>query len=163
MENRKIILLLILSIFIIGMVLAPASASHTFKKGKYKVTVSDNTYKKIKQGKKGLTKKVGYKKVTEWTTKKVKTYESWVDNDGNLIKSKSWNPYNKVGYKAKYVKSVWKYYNDGDICWEYYKVPKTVKKPLYLHAFGIFTGDLEHPHFTGKCNVWLDTCKFIAM
>ena len=40
-----------------------ASASHTFHKGKYKVTVSDKTYNKIKKGKKILIKKVGTKKL----------------------------------------------------------------------------------------------------
>ena len=71
--------------------------------------------------------KVGTK--TKWVTKKMKTYESWVDDYGNLYKSKSWNPYKKWGYDIKYVSSKWKYYSDGDICWEYYKV-KT-KVPIY--------------------------------
>ena len=74
-----------------------------------------------------------------WKTKKMKTYESWIDSDGNLYKSKSWNPYKKFGYKAKYVKSVWKYYDDGDICWDYFKVPKTVKKKVYM-TVGYYNG-----------------------
>ena len=69
----------------------------------------------------------------------MKTYESWIDSDGNLYKSKSWNPYKKFGYKAKYVKSVWKYYDDGDICWDYFKVPKTVKKKVYM-TVGYYNG-----------------------
>ena len=71
--------------------------------------------------------KVGTK--TAWVTKKMKTYESWIDSNGYLYKSKSWNPYKKWGYNIKYIGSKWRYYSDGDICWEYYKV-KT-KVPVY--------------------------------
>ena len=89
-------------------------------------------YKKIKkiynwQSCKWKDVKVGTKEV--WVTKKIKTYESWIDDDGRLYKSKSWNPYKKYGYNIKYVKSVWRYYSDGDICYDYYKVK--VKKPIY--------------------------------
>jgi MoaA/NifB/PqqE/SkfB family radical SAM enzyme len=108
-----------------------ASASHTFKKGKYKCKVSNKEYKKIKKGIE-VTKKVGTKKATKWKTKKMKTYETWTDSDGYVYKSKYWNPYKKFGYKAKYVKSVWKYYSDGDICWDYFKVPCKVKKNVYM-------------------------------
>lgn len=139
-----------------------ASASHTFHKGKYKVTVSDKTYNKIKKGKKILIKKVGTKKVKKWKTKKMKTFETWLDSDGNLIKSKSWNPYKKFGYKARYVKSVTKYYSDGDITWEWYKVPKTIKKPVYMYAYAKTTGDLEHLKPTGKITVELGTSKYVA-
>lgn len=134
-----------------------ASASHTFKKGKYKAKVSDKTYNQIKKGNKFYVKKVGYKKVTKWTTKKMKTFETWVDSDGNLYKTQSWNPYKKFGYNAKYVKSVTKYYSDGDITWEYYKVPKTVKKPLYLKASAVFK---DESHVTGKVRVTLSTSKY---
>jgi len=133
MNKKKIIVIAILCIFCIGMVMGAASASHTFKKGKYKITISDKQYKKLKKyDGYAISKKVGSVKKTKWVTKKVKTYESWVDSDGYMYKSKSWNPYKKVGYKAKYVKSVWKYYSDGDICWEYYKVPKKINKPIYI-------------------------------
>ena len=150
MDNKKILVLIILSIFCVGMVMGAASASHTFKKGKYKCTVSDKQYKKIKKGYE-VTKKVGTKKVTIWTTKKMKTYESWIDSNGRLYKSKSWNPYKKFGYKAKYVKSVTKYYDDGDITWEWYKVPKTVKKTVYMH--------MCYSKFKGKIIVQVDTYK----
>ena len=33
------------------------------------------------------------------------------------------------------VDHVTKYYDDGQITWGYYKVPKTVKKSVYLHAY----------------------------
>ena len=135
MNKKKILVITILCIFCIGMVMGAVSASHTFKKGKYKLTVSDKQYKKLKtKDQYHVSKKVGTVKKTKWVTKKVKTYETWIDSNGYLYKSKSWNPYKKVGYKAKYLKSVTKYYSDGDITWEYYKVPKTVKKPVYLAA-----------------------------
>ena len=133
MDKKKILVLTILCIFIVGMVVGTASASHTFKKDKYKITVSDKQYKKLKRTDGyGVSKKVGTITKTKWMTKKVKVYESWIDSNGYLYKSKSWNPYKKVGYKAKYVKSVTKYYSDGDITWDYFKVPKKVKKPVYI-------------------------------
>ena len=162
MNKRKILVILILLIFTVGMVMGSASASHTFKKGKYKVKVSDKTYNKIKKGKKVLVKKVGTKKVTKWKTKKMKTYESWINSDGVLYKSKSWNPYKKFGYNAKYVKSVWRYYDDGDICWEYYKVPYKVKKPVYMHVYCGWTGDLDNGHPNGKVIVELSNTKYVA-
>lgn len=100
-----------------------------------KIYRHDWEIKKIKKVKKTyrwkstkwMERKVGTKKV--WVTKKIKTYESWIDDDGYLYKSKSWNPYRKYGYDIKYLKSVWEYYEDGDICYSYYKVK--VKKPIY--------------------------------
>lgn len=107
------------------------------KKLSKKIWNSEWNIKKIKKIKKTykwkttkwMQKKVGTKKV--WVTKKIKTYESWVDSDGHLYKSKSWNPYKKYGYNIKYVKSEWKYYSDGDICYDYYKVK--VNKPIYKY------------------------------
>lgn len=157
MNKKKLLILIILVIFITGMIIGAASASHTFKKGKYKVKVSDKTYKQIKKGNKYLVKKVGYKKVTKWTTKKMKTYESWIDSNGNLYKSESWNPYKKFGYKAKYIKEKTYWYDDGSITYEWYKVPKTVKKPLYLKASAVFK---DESHVTGKIKVTLSTNKY---
>ena len=135
MNTKKLIVILILAIFCAGMVMGTASASHTFHKGKYKLTVTDKQYKKLKKTEGyAVCKKVGTVKKTKWVTKKVKTFETWVDSDGYMYKSKSWNPYKKLGYNARYVKSVTKYYSDGDITLEYYKVPKKVKKPVYIAA-----------------------------
>lgn len=139
------------------MLCGVTTASHTLKKGKYKVTVSDKTYNKIKKGNKYFVKKVGTKKVTKWKTKKMKTYQSWIDANGNLYKSKSWNPYQKWGYKIKYVKSVTKYYDDGEITWDYYKVPTKVKKPLYLTAAAVLSGSYENPKPTGKIHIEITT------
>ena len=113
----------------------------SIKKIKYDKKLSKKIYKydwdikKVKKVKKTYKwkttkwnkKKVGSKKV--WVTKKMKTYETWVDSDGYMYKSKSWNPYKKFGYNAKYLKSEWRYYSDGDICWGYYRVK--VNKPVY--------------------------------
>lgn len=48
MKKERIILLLVLSIFIVGMVLAPASAAHKVKVGKYKGKITNKQYKKLK-------------------------------------------------------------------------------------------------------------------
>ena len=87
MNSKRLLVLLILAIFCVGMVMGCASASHTFHKGKYKVTVSDKTYNKIKKGKKILIKKVGTKKVKKWKTKKMKTFETWLDSAHSQILS----------------------------------------------------------------------------
>lgn len=148
MQHKKFMIILILLIFTTGMIMGTASASHTYKKGKYKCTISNKEYYQMKQGK-VITKKVGYK--YKWKTKKMKTYESWYDSNGNLYKSKSWSPYKKWGYNIKYIKSVWRYYDDGSICWEYYKVGKKVK--AYMH--------LEY--FNGKVYKTVDTSKYVYM
>ena len=136
MNKNRLILAVLLSIFLMGMVLAPVTASHTFHKGKYKITVSNKQYKKLKKvDGYAVSKKVGTVKKTVWVTKKMKTYETWTNSDGYIYKSKSWNPYDKWGYNIKYVKSITKYYNDGDITWEYYKIPKKVKKPVYIGVY----------------------------
>ena len=135
MNHIKIVMILILFIFSVGMIMGTASASHTFQKGKYKVTISDKKYNKLKNNFKSYHKKVGSKKIKKWVNKKIKTYETWMDKYGNIYKTKSWNPYNKVGYNAKYVKSKTKYYDDGSITWDYFKIKKTVKKSIYLHAY----------------------------
>ena len=49
MNKKKILVICILLIFTVGMVMGAASASHTFKKGKYKVKVSNKVYKQIKR------------------------------------------------------------------------------------------------------------------
>lgn len=47
MNKKKILVILILCIFCVGITIGSASASHTFHKGKYKITVSENQYKKL--------------------------------------------------------------------------------------------------------------------
>ena len=110
MDTKKIIFLTVLFIFIIGMTLAPASASHTFKVGKYKATVSDKQYKKLKKAKKNgdyydikvktkntyKVKKYKYKTVTKkkWKYKKVL---EWKD-----VWSSDWSDYTTYNYDVSY-------------------------------------------------------------
>lgn len=53
MNRNKLILIAILCIFVVGMVMAPASASHKIKVGKYKGKISNKYYKYLKKAKKG--------------------------------------------------------------------------------------------------------------
>ena len=55
--KKKILLLIILSIFIVGMVMGAASASHTFKDKGYKYKMSDSKYNKMKKNAKKEAKK----------------------------------------------------------------------------------------------------------
>lgn len=48
MRKEGIILILILSVFIVGMVLAPASAAHNVKVGNYKGKLTNKEYKTLK-------------------------------------------------------------------------------------------------------------------
>lgn len=129
MNKKKILILVILSIFVVGMVMGAASASHTFKKGKYKVKVSDKTYKQIKNGKKIFVKKVGTKTKKSTYTKKIKTYDLKKNpkkiKNGKFIKSKT----NK------------KYRID------YYKMTKTEKIPVFMHVC---------KDYKGKIVVWIN-------
>lgn len=52
MKHKKIIILLVLLIFVVGMTVGAASASHTYHKKGYKFKVSNKQYKKIKYIKK---------------------------------------------------------------------------------------------------------------
>lgn len=111
MDKEKITVIIILTIFCIGMTMGFAAAGHTYKKSKWSATVSDNQYSKIQHIKKnGLNseelassklpnfkvktkQKYSYKnpvyknkKVTKykWQTKTVKAWDDnyeFVDND----------------------------------------------------------------------------------
>lgn len=52
MNYRRIAIVLVLLIFVVGMTMGAASASHTYHKKGYKFTVSNSQYKKIKYVKK---------------------------------------------------------------------------------------------------------------
>ena len=191
MDKKKILIILVLSIFVVGMVMGAASASHTFKKGKYKVTVSDKTYKQIKKGDKVVVKKVGTKKVKvqKYKTKKVTKYK-WKYK--NVVTFKTvYNSdfsdctYHDYNYKHnQYVKNGWTYYgykitksaNGRTVktidkfkkkvkVTETKKVKngyKTVKKPLYMQIYSGWTGDLETGHSNGKIHVDLSTNKYVC-
>jgi len=134
MNKKKILILIILTIFIVGMVIGAASASHTFKKGKYKAKVSDKTYKQIKNGKKIFVKKVGTKTKKSTYTKKIKTYDLW--KEPKKIKN------------GKYIKSEFKYDSDSnEYRVDYYKMTKTEKIPVYMHVC---------KNYKGKIVIWLN-------
>ena len=48
MRNERIILLVVLSVFIVGMLMCPASASKTVKVGDYKGKMTNKQYKSLK-------------------------------------------------------------------------------------------------------------------
>ena len=61
--KRKILLITLLSIFVLGICINGVAASHTFKAGKYKIKITDKQYKKLKKATHGsyygVTKKTG--------------------------------------------------------------------------------------------------------
>lgn len=71
--NRKQILVIsLLIVFVVGMSLAPVSASKTVKIGKYSCKLSNSDIKKIKHGKQ-VNKNTGkYYKYKDYSTKKMK-------------------------------------------------------------------------------------------
>lgn len=110
----------VLSLFVLGMAMGTASASHTFKYGKYKGTLSDAKYNQLKDTYDGngeydqisyVIKTKSYKKVKVpiYKSKKVKKYK-WV-------------------YKYRKI-SVGHYYDNGDIEYDNYypKAPKGYKR-----------------------------------
>ena len=48
MKKEKLILIAVLSVFIVGMIAAPAAASHKVKVDKYKGKITNKQYKKLK-------------------------------------------------------------------------------------------------------------------
>lgn len=120
MTHKKMIIITILTIFIIGMCLSPVTASHTFQVGKYKATVSDKQYKKLKKASKNEDdyysvsvktkntykfKKYKYKTITKkkWKYKKVLEYKD--------VWSSDWSDYTTYEYNVnKYWKNGWTWY-----------------------------------------------------
>ena len=49
MNKKGLILAGLLAVFVMGMILAPVSASHTVKIGKYKCKLTNKQYKKLKK------------------------------------------------------------------------------------------------------------------
>lgn len=153
MNTKKIIFLSILLIFIVGMTFAPASASHTFKVGKYKATVSDKQYNKLKKAKKNngyysvevktkntyKIKKYKYKTVT----KKKWKYKTVLDNEFVYYSTSDGGGSDYYDYHtmSKYTKKGWTWYgsyyktydyDDGSSATKYFykfkkKVPVKVK------------------------------------
>ena len=160
MNKKKILILIILSIFITGMIIGAASASHTFKVGKYKATVSDKKYNKMKtDAKKGKyvctylkTGKYKTYKEPKYKTVKKKVWKHKTVCYSKLVFSDDWSDSNSYDYDiSKYWKS-WKWCGsktktskDGHTIKYYEKFKKKVtkkvkvkngykkvKKPIYI-------------------------------
>lgn len=152
MKNiTKILIIALVSLFAIGIMMGTAEASHTFKKGGYKMTVSDKQYKKLKNtpssSQNWIVKKVGTKivKTYKYKTVKTETYRSYYDRNGYFKGSMTFTHHN--GYwrnlNARYVgcsfKTVKHYNSDGsyyvdEIEYNKWRFTKKVKKPVYMYA-----------------------------
>jgi hypothetical protein len=148
MRWKKFMIILVLLIFTTGMLMGAASAGHTIKCGKYKATISDKQYKKLKKAnkngdwlelkvktnKKYTVKKPKYKtkKVKKWVYKKVLQTKTTYSAD--------WSDYTIKDYNIdKYWDNGWTYYgqkdsesNGGHVYKSYAKFKKkvTVKKKV---------------------------------
>ena len=93
MDKRKIIVLSVLVLFVLGMSLSSVSASKTVKIGKYKCKLSNKDIKKIKNGKQ-VTKSTGkYLKYRDYLTKKIRKVKVKISisrraNDGGTVRGK---------------------------------------------------------------------------
>lgn len=145
MNKRKLIVLIVLTVFCIGMTMSSVSASHTFKVGKYKGTVSDKQYKKLKTSKKKhkdyeVTVKTGkyytYKKPI-YKKKKVTKYK-WEYKtvlQTKTVYNSDFSESTDYDYDVdKYFDKGWTYYgyksveeNDGHVYKFYAKFKKKVK------------------------------------
>lgn len=155
MKNiTKILIIALVSLFALGIMMGTAEASHTFKKGGYKMKVTDKQYKKLKssssfvdQNHAGYTvcKKVGTKtwKYYQYKTVKESTWRDYYDKHGNY---KGFNKYthhngywsnlnaNLVGSSCKTVKhynSDGSYYVD-EIRYEKWRFTKKNKYNVYM-------------------------------
>jgi len=107
MDKRKVIVLTILVLFVIGMSLSAVSASKNVKVGKYKVKLTSKDIKKIKKGKqvtKSTGKYVKYKVSAYKIIKaKVKISISKKSNDGGTKKGKyyaeAWSSAGPIQFK----------------------------------------------------------------
>lgn len=143
--NKKLVILFLV-FFIVGMTMGSVAASHTFKAGKYKGTISDKKYnslkKKAKQGKAVIysfkTKQYKIYKEPKYKTKKVTTkkwkYKKVVSGDERW--SRDWSDYTTKDYNTydKYSKKGWtwygsyyKTYDNGHHVKHYDKFKKKVK------------------------------------
>lgn len=101
MDKKKILVLIILSVFVVGMVMGSATASHTFKSKGYKYTMSTKDVKKSKKYAKKYGSDSNHKKVSK--TKNKYSYESL----------KVGKTYNAFGEKFKVLKLVKKHSSSG--------------------------------------------------
>lgn len=151
MNMKKILAITILVIFVVGMCIGAADATHTFKKGKYKMKVTDKQYKKLKNSKPTahgfIYKKVGTKtvKTTQTKTVKTETWRDYYDKNGRYTGCRIFTHHK--GYwgnsNARWIGSNYKtvryYNNDGsyyedDITYYKWRITKKTKKNIYMAA-----------------------------
>ena len=93
MDKRKILVISLLVLFVVGMSLSSVSASKIVKVGKYKCKLTNKDIKKIKKGK-SVTKKTGkYFKYRDYLTKKIRKVKVKISiskraNDGGTRRGK---------------------------------------------------------------------------
>ena len=169
MNMKKILTITILMIFVVGMCISAADAAHTFKKGKYKMKITNNQYNKLKKSKPSqffyIFKKVGTKTVKTSQTKTVKTqtWRSYYDQNGRLTEYRKithhkgyWENSNARWIGSKY-KTV-KYYNyDGsyyedEITYDTWRITKKTKKTIWMEAY-------KHP-FNGDNKIYVSLYDF---
>lgn len=145
MNKKKIVVLVVLTIFCVGMIMGSASASHTFKIGKYKGKISDKKYKQLKTAnKKGKYKRIVVKtgkykthKIAKYKKKKVTKYK-WKYKkvlSFKSVTSSDWTDTTYYDYDLdKYFDAGWDIYgwtdtesDDGRIFKSYAKLKKKVK------------------------------------
>lgn len=112
MNKKKILLAIIVSIFLVGMIIGTASASHTFKDKGYKYKISDSEYNKMKKNAKKQAKKMSkilghptsaYDHKMVKVSKKSKVY---IAKNGKLNKKYPKQTINKIKKGWKYIKTV---------------------------------------------------------
>lgn len=145
MNKKRLIILIILTIFIIGMVCGTATASHTIKAGKYKGTISDKQYNQLKKAKKQDTFKSVTVKTKQYKTLKIPKYKTvkkkvWVYKTvlrSKLIFSDDWSDSTSHDYNIKKYWDNWKWYGskntqskDGHTLKYYEKFKKKVTKKV---------------------------------
>lgn len=142
MNIRKIALITIIAMFAVGILCGAAEASHTFKKGGYKMKVTDKQYKALKNaGKyKTVTKTVTKKKVSYTVVEKVKrSYYIDDENGSRVYDVKIFYPSGQLKCSGKAVKlgtyteekelvpiCAYEWYKD-EVTHEDWKVTKTYK------------------------------------
>lgn len=142
MKYEKLILTVILCVFVGGMVMGPATASHTIKCGKYKATISDKKWKSLKKSK-GIigytvkTKNTYTVKKPKYKTKKVKEWKRIKVLDSKWVTHKNGDSsYHDYRTMKKYVKKGWTwtgssdknidYYDGSSVSYHYLKFKKKV-------------------------------------
>lgn len=148
MNFKKIIIITLISLFAIGIMMSAAEASHTFKKGGYKMKVTDKQYKKLKKSSPYsdffIQKKVGTKKVNKKVKVKTRVWRYYYDSNGEYTGCDIFDYNNKYFRSSKYTwcgatyKTVKHYRADGTLKYEdeitYSKFKYKTKKNIWMLA-----------------------------